>query len=242
MRVANAKTKKGRKPSICGGAQAQADLSVCFERELGCGRARTALVNTAASKHVDSLGAYNPVGGRAFSYHLLTSATPLPRRRSELQDALYRTRIRAVKHQHNLFAMEARYESKNCNIDSGPVFSASKISAGTLKNNTVVYEAADDSIKVTIDGSAPDGTATHSEWTGKFDGKDYPSTGNPNEDMRSVRQIDDHTLEVTSKKGAKVVLTAHVVVAADGKSRRVTVNGTDAKGKKYKSTAVYDKQ
>jgi hypothetical protein len=118
----------------------------------------------------------------------------------------------------------------------------SKIAAGTAKNSTVVYEATGDSIKVTIDGSAPDGTATHSEWTGKFDGKDYPSTGNSNEDMRSVKQIDDHTLHVTSKKGGKVVLTAHVVVAADGKSRTVTVNGTDAQGKKYKSTAVYDKQ
>ena len=118
----------------------------------------------------------------------------------------------------------------------------SKIAAGTPKNSTVVYEAAGDSIKVTIDGNAPDGTATHSEWTGKFDGKDYPSTGNPNEDMRSVKQIDDHTLHVTSKKHGKVVLTAHVVVAADGKSRTVTANGTDAQGKKYKSTAVYDKQ
>jgi hypothetical protein len=118
----------------------------------------------------------------------------------------------------------------------------SKIAAGSPKNSSVVYEAAGDSIKVTIDGNATDGTATHSEWTGKFDGKDYPSTGNPNEDLRSVKQIDDHTLHVTSKKSGKVVLTAHIVVAADGKSRTVTTNGTDAQGKKYKSTAVYDKQ
>jgi hypothetical protein len=118
----------------------------------------------------------------------------------------------------------------------------SNIAAGAPKNSTVVYEAAGDNIKVTIDGTAPDGTATHSEWTGKFDGKDYPSTGNPNEDMRSVKQINDHTLHVTSKKGGKIVLTAHVVVAADGKSRTVTTNGTDAQGKKYESTAVYDKQ
>ena len=118
----------------------------------------------------------------------------------------------------------------------------SKIAAGELKNHTVVYEAAGDSVKVTIDGTAPDGSATHSEWTGKFDGKDYPSTGNPNEDTRSVKQVDDRTLNVTSKKGGKVVLTAHVVVAPDGKSRTVTVNATNPQGKKYKSTAVYDKQ
>jgi hypothetical protein len=120
--------------------------------------------------------------------------------------------------------------------------SKSKIPAGVPKNNTVVYAAAGDSIKVTIDGTAADGTATHNEWTGKFDGKDYPSTGNPAEDTRSIKQIDDRTLHVISKKGGKVVLTAHVVVAADGKSRTVTVNGTDAQGKKYTRTEAFDKQ
>ena len=120
--------------------------------------------------------------------------------------------------------------------------SKSKLAAGGPKNNTVTYEAAGDGIKVTIDGTAADGSATHSEWTGKFDGKDYPSTGNPGEDTRSVKQINDRTFHVTSKKDGKLVLTAHVVLSADGKSRTVTVNGTDAQGKKYKSVAVYDKQ
>lgn len=118
----------------------------------------------------------------------------------------------------------------------------SKLAAGAPKNNTVTYEAAGDSVKVTIDGVGADGTPTHSEWTGKFDGKDYPSSGNPNEDMRSAKQIDGHTLHVVSKKGGKTVLTAHVVLSPDGKSRTVTTTGTDAQGKKYKSVAVYDKQ
>jgi hypothetical protein len=120
--------------------------------------------------------------------------------------------------------------------------SKSKIGAGAPKNHTVTYEAAGDSIKVTIDGTDADGTAIHSEWTGKFDGKDYASTGNPHEDMRSVKQVNDRTLDVTSKKGGKVVLTAHVVLSADGKSRTVTSHVTDAKGKKITSTAVFDKQ
>lgn len=120
--------------------------------------------------------------------------------------------------------------------------SKSKIAAGAPKNQTVVYEAAGDSTKITIDGTAPDGTPTHSEWTGKFDGKDYPSTGNPNEDMRSAKVINKHTYDVVSKKGGKVVLTAHVVVAADGKTRTVTTHGTDSKGKKYTSVSVYDRQ
>jgi hypothetical protein len=118
----------------------------------------------------------------------------------------------------------------------------SKLAAGAPKNTSVVYEAAGDSVKVTIEGTAPDGTPTHSEWTGKFDGKDYPSTGNPNEDMRSAKQVNDHTLDVTSKKGGKVVLTAHVVLAPDGKTRTVTTHTTGANGKKITSVSVYDKQ
>lgn len=120
--------------------------------------------------------------------------------------------------------------------------SKSKLSDSGPKNETVTYEIAGDQIKVTLEGTQADGSKTKTDWTGKFDGKDYPSTGNPNEDMRSVKQIDDRSLHVVSKKGGKVGLTAHVVISADGKSRTVTVNGTDAKGKKWKSVAVYDKQ
>ncbi len=50
----------------------------------------------------------------------------------------------------------------------------SKFAPGSPKNSTVVYAPAGDSVKVTVDGVDKDGKATHNEWTGKFDGKDYP--------------------------------------------------------------------
>src|SRR5882672_7168173 len=56
----------------------------------------------------------------------------------------------------------------------------SKIAAGSPKNTTVIYEAAGDSVQVTTDGTDGDGKPSHSEWTGKYDGKDYPVTGDPN--------------------------------------------------------------
>src|SRR5262249_12378744 len=61
----------------------------------------------------------------------------------------------------------------------------SKIPAGANKNTTVVYEAAGDKIKVTVDGVDGDGKPAHNEWTGNFDGKDYPVTGDPATDARS---------------------------------------------------------
>jgi hypothetical protein len=118
----------------------------------------------------------------------------------------------------------------------------SKIAPGQPKNNTVVYEAADDKVKVTVDGTDSDGKPIHNEWTGKFDGKDYPVTGDPNLDARSYRKVDDRTLELTTKKDGKVTVTGRIVVSADGKSRTLTTSGTDSQGKKFKSTAVYDKK
>jgi hypothetical protein len=118
----------------------------------------------------------------------------------------------------------------------------SKLAAGAPKNTRVVYEAAGDSVKVTIDGTDKDGKPTHNEWTGKYDGKDYPVTGDPTSDGRSYTKIDDHTLGFNVKKGGKVTTSGRIVVSADGKSRTVTSSGTDSKGKKVTTTAVYDKQ
>jgi hypothetical protein len=118
----------------------------------------------------------------------------------------------------------------------------SKVPPGAPKNNTVVYEAAGDSVKVTVDGTDGDGKPSHTEWTGKFDGKDYPLTGDSTSDTRSYKKIDDHTTVLTNKKGDKVLVTGRIVVSADGKTRTVTLSGTDAKGNKFKYTASYDKQ
>ena len=118
----------------------------------------------------------------------------------------------------------------------------SKLTAGLPHNNSVVYEAAGDSLKVTIEGTAADGSATHSEWTGKTDGKDYPVTGDPTSDTRSYKKVNDHTLSFVGKKGGKVTISGKVMVSADGKTRTVSVNSTDPSGKKVSGKAVYDKQ
>ncbi len=120
--------------------------------------------------------------------------------------------------------------------------SKSKFGPNSTKNSKVVYEAAGDSVKVTVDGTDPSGGAMHNEWTGKFDGKDYPVTGEPNYDTRSYKKVNATTLSMTLKKGGKVVGTGKIVLSADGKSRTVTTNVTMPDGKKATTTAVYDKE
>jgi hypothetical protein len=118
----------------------------------------------------------------------------------------------------------------------------SELNPGAPKNNTVVIAAAGDSIKVTVDGVGVDGKPAHNEWMGKYDGKDYPLTGDPTADTRAYKPIDDHTMALTEKKGGKTIITGRVVISADGKSRTVTVDEPDANGKKMSITFVYDKQ
>lgn len=116
----------------------------------------------------------------------------------------------------------------------------SKMMPGFPKNTSVVVEAAGDQVKVTVDGVDGDGKPTHNEWTGKFDGKDYPVTGDPSSDARSYKKVDDRTLGLTVKKDGKTTMSGQIVVSADGKTRTANVSRADAPANKSK--AVYDKQ
>jgi hypothetical protein len=118
----------------------------------------------------------------------------------------------------------------------------STLSPGTPKNNSVVYETEGLNVKITIEGTDGAGNQTHNEWTGQFDGKDYPVKGDPNSDSRSYTRKGIHELDFVVKKGTTVTTSGRIVVSDDGKSRTVTSTGTDANGKKFKSTAVYDMQ
>jgi hypothetical protein len=118
----------------------------------------------------------------------------------------------------------------------------SKIPPGVMKNTMVVYESVGNDIKVTTDGTDKDGQPIHTEWTGRFDGKDYPLTGDPSADTRAYTKVSDHRLALTNKKNGRVTISGYIVVSADGKSRMLTLSGADATGQKVTSIAVYDKQ
>ena len=124
-------------------------------------------------------------------------------------------------------------------------------SPGAPRNQTVVCKASGGNIKVTVDGTDADGKPIHSEWSGKFDGEDYPVTGDSTSDTRAYKKIDNATncakqnyckLKFTSKKDGKVTMIGYIVVPMDRKSRTVTMSGTDPNGNKIEATALYDKQ
>ena len=117
----------------------------------------------------------------------------------------------------------------------------SKLAPGMGKSTTVTYSEQGDKIKVTVDGVDKDGKPTHGVWVGKWDGKTYKAKGNLAWDSAAYKVVNDYTNDITTMKDGKVMWTGRIEVSADGKSRTVTVSGTDANGKKFTSKAVYDK-
>jgi len=115
----------------------------------------------------------------------------------------------------------------------------SKLAPGATKITSVTYATSGDSIKITTDGMDKDGKPTHTEWTGKFDGKDYPATGETEYDSRSYTPASHHSLSMNMKKGGKTVMTGTVNLSSDGKSRTVVTKGSEPS---MNNTAVYDKQ
>jgi hypothetical protein len=118
----------------------------------------------------------------------------------------------------------------------------SKLAPAMGKNNTVVYSEAKDQMKVTVDGVDKDGKPTHGVWVGQADGKTYKMKGNLAWDAAAYKVVNDHTYGITTMKGEKVRTTGTSTVSADGKTRTVAVEGTDADGKKFKAKTVYDKE
>jgi len=117
----------------------------------------------------------------------------------------------------------------------------SKVAPGMGKSTTVTYSEQGDKIKITVDGFDKGGKPTHGVWVGKWDGKAYKATGNLAWDSAAYKVVNDYTNDITTWKNGKVAWTGHITVSRDGKSRTVTVNGTDATGKKFTSKSVYDK-
>ena len=136
--------------------------------------------------------------------------------------------------------------AQNANMGTWKLNEAkSQIPAGVGKNTTVVYSSAGSDIKVTTDGVNAAGQPAHTEWTGKFDAKPYPVTGDPNVDFRAYKTKGERMLLLANMKGDKTVSNGKVELAKDGKSRILEITYFAADGKNKKKTHakyVYEKQ
>jgi hypothetical protein len=123
-----------------------------------------------------------------------------------------------------------------------PARSGNRAESSPYKRQTCRIEPWEDGLKVTYEMVGTRGGVTHLEWTGKFDGKDYPMQGVDTVLTNAYRKIDDHSYEIVIKMDGAVVATAKVVVSPDGKTMDVATEQKDASGKRARTAAVYEKQ
>jgi len=110
------------------------------------------------------------------------------------------------------------------------------------KNETIKIVSQENGFKATFDGVDSQGKTYRTEWSAKYDGKDYPVTGDPDSDMTSMKKVDTNTIAVVFKKAGKEVSNWQVTVSKDGKAQTATGKVKDAKGLERSVTAAYDKQ
>ena len=107
----------------------------------------------------------------------------------------------------------------------------------TTKITSVSENATTSTLKVTDAGvNSHDMNGTGYE--AKFDGKDYPMTGDIGHTMVSVRRVDERTFEETDKHDGKIDNVFRMSVAPDGKTAQYTVedrrHGTTTRGTLHK--------
>jgi hypothetical protein len=110
------------------------------------------------------------------------------------------------------------------------------------KKDIRTFSADGDGYKYLSTGTAADGTPFVRTYTAHYDGKDYPTTGQPDAESIAIKRIDRFTTETVQKRGGKVVITSTRVVSKDGKSFTLTSKGVNAMGKEFTNVLVFDRK
>jgi hypothetical protein len=114
-------------------------------------------------------------------------------------------------------------------------------SSASPKEETLTVQMVGDQRQVTVNGTAADGSSIWIKY-------ETPARGGPGKilggplDAVSGKLIDDNSYETSLMKGGKEMLHHRLVVSKDGKTMRVTGEGTDAQGKPVSGVEVFEKQ
>jgi hypothetical protein len=120
---------------------------------------------------------------------------------------------------------------------------ASKFDPGPArKSDTRVYKVDGNAIHFTGTAVFADGTSFHADYTGAYDGKDYPVSGNPRVGTIAQVRVDAYTAKTTTKRDGKITATSVRVISEDGKTMTITSSGTDDKGVAFNDILVFHKR
>lgn len=113
---------------------------------------------------------------------------------------------------------------------------------GPYRRGTCRIEALGDRVRMVYDLVPVRGGLTHMEWTGRFDGRDYPVQGVDEVITYAYTPLDARTMQVTLKVDGRVAADATVVLSEDGAMLTTDTRVLDARGGNLVTRTVYERQ
>jgi len=110
------------------------------------------------------------------------------------------------------------------------------------KQETRIYEAQGDGIKVTVRTIEADGRTTTVHIAANYDGKDYPVTGASDYDAIEMKKAGELAVEANLMHAHNVIATGRREVSADGKTLTITYKTAKDQENQIDNRAVYDRQ
>lgn len=123
-----------------------------------------------------------------------------------------------------------------------PQKSSASANASRYKRVTTRIEPFNDGLRITYEMVGTRGGVIHMEWTGKFDGKDYPLQGAEDFITNAYTLIDDHSYRIAIKVDGIPAGVATVVIGPDGKTLTTSTQEKNPEGRETTSTAVYERE
>ena len=107
---------------------------------------------------------------------------------------------------------------------------------------TLRIEPWEDGLRVVYDMVRRRGGITHLEWSGRFDGRDYPVQGVDYVLTNAYRNLSDRSYEIVVRVDGRQAAVARASVSDDRSTMTVETVERDARGQPITSTAVYKRQ
>jgi hypothetical protein len=96
-------------------------------------------------------------------------------------------------------------------------------------------------LKISVEATLQ-GQPNNFTYQATLDNKPTKVIGTPGFDEIWTMRADDHTLTASGRKAGAVVFTDRRVVSGNGKTMTIFRSGTNAEGKPFKATMVFDRQ
>jgi hypothetical protein len=110
------------------------------------------------------------------------------------------------------------------------------------RRGSFTVEPWEDGVRIVYDLVRQRGGITHLEWSGRFDGNDYPVQGLEQVITYAYRRVNGHTYDAVMKADGTSVATSRVVLSTDGQSMTSVTVGTSPDGQRMTTTTVYERR